>query len=104
MRRLMIVSWEFLFKILKSRGFSSMWVNWIDKVVKQGSVGVMPNGEESSFLKTGKGLRQVEPMSPLLFNLVGDVLTRMLTKGDNSGPIKGLGADFSMRGNIFTVC
>lgn len=54
----MIVSWEFLFEILKSIGFSSTWVNWIGKVVKQGSVGVMLNGEESSFFKTGKGLRE----------------------------------------------
>jgi hypothetical protein len=38
----------------------------------------MVNGEESSSFKPGKGLRQRDPLSPLLFNLVGDGLSRML--------------------------
>jgi hypothetical protein len=43
-------------------------------------VGVTLNNVDSSFFKTGKGLRQGDPVSPMLFNLVGDVLTRMLIK------------------------
>jgi hypothetical protein len=46
-------------------------------IVKGGSVGVNLNGEESPYFKPGKGLRQGDPISPLLFNLVGDVLTKM---------------------------
>lgn len=38
--------------------------------------------------------------SPLLFNLVGDVLTRMLMKGANMGLIRGLGFDFRDGGVI----
>lgn len=56
-------------------------------------MGVMLNGEESNFFKPRKGLRQGDLLSPLLFNLVGDVLTRMLVKGANMGLIKGLGSD-----------
>ena len=41
-------------------------------------MGVNLNGEEGSFFKPGKGLREGDPISPLLFNLVGDVLTKML--------------------------
>lgn len=77
------MSWEFLFEILESRGFSSSWILWIERIIKQGSMGVMLNVEESKFFKTGKGLRQGDPLSPLLFNLVGDVPTRMLVKGAN---------------------
>jgi hypothetical protein len=53
-------------------------------VVKGGSVGVTLNGQDSSFFKTGKGLRQGDPLSPMLYNLVGDVLTRMLIKAENA--------------------
>ena len=37
-----------------------------------GSVGIMMNGEDSAFFKTGKGLRQGDPLSLFLFNLVVD--------------------------------
>jgi hypothetical protein len=43
------VSWECLFEILESRGFSSSWIKWIERIIKQGSVGIMLNGEESKF-------------------------------------------------------
>jgi hypothetical protein len=76
---------DFLFEVLQSRGFDQTWIGWIEKIVKKGSVGVCLNGDESSFFKTGKGLRQGDPLSPLLFNLVSDVLTKMLLKGENLG-------------------
>lgn len=53
----------------------------LDKSLTQnGSVGVKLSGEESDFFLTGKGLRQGYPLSPLLFNLVVDVFSRMLAK------------------------
>jgi len=38
------VNWDFLFKILESRSFSPCWVKSIERVIKNGSVGVMLNG------------------------------------------------------------
>jgi hypothetical protein len=57
MRKLIIVSWDFLFEVLASRGFSEKWVRWMECLVKGGLVGVNLNGEESSNFKPGKGLR-----------------------------------------------
>jgi hypothetical protein len=84
------VSWDFLFEVLKSRGFCETWIRWMKCVVEKGSVGVNLNGEESTYFKPGKGLRQGDPLSPLLFNLVGDVLTRMLYKAERGGLIRGM--------------
>jgi hypothetical protein len=39
---------------------------------------------------TGKGLRQGDPLAPLLFNFVVDVFSRMVNKGSSSGIIRGL--------------
>ena len=55
-----------------------------------GSVGVKLNNCESDFFLAGKGLRQGGPISPLLFNLVVDVLTKMLRKAADHSLIAGL--------------
>jgi hypothetical protein len=60
-------------------------------VVIRGSVGLTINNVEGEFFQTGKGLRQGDPLSPVLFNLVVDVLSRMLQKAAGERLIKGLG-------------
>lgn len=94
------VNLEFVLEILNTRGFSPKWVGWILQLIKEGSVGVTLNGNDSNFFKTGKGLRQGDPISPLMFNLVGDVLTRMLKKAADRGLISGLLTDLREQGVI----
>jgi hypothetical protein len=55
-----------------------------------GQVGVKINGQHGGFFGTHKGLRQGDPLSPLLFNLVSDALGTMLDKATRSGQIQGL--------------
>jgi hypothetical protein len=58
------------------------------------------NNVEGEFFQTSKGLRQGDPLSPLLFNLVADVLTRMLKKAADGRLISGLGSDLVEGGVI----
>lgn len=51
------VSWSFLFEMLKTRNFDPKVISWIKQLVIGGSIGIMVNGEESSYFKPGKGLR-----------------------------------------------
>jgi len=90
----------FLFEVLDSRSFSSTWIAWIKQLVISGSIGVMVNGEDNSYFMPGKGLRQGDPISPLLFNLVGDAFTRMLDKAASARLIKGVLQNFRMGGIV----
>jgi hypothetical protein len=63
------------------RGFSGRWMDWIDNVLNRWSVGLTINNEEREFFHT-RG-----PLSPLLFNLDVDVLSRMLQKAAEAGLI-----------------
>ena len=88
------VSWEFLFEVLNTRGFSPNWIHWIKCLVVGGSVGILVNGEETPYFKPSKGLRQGDPLSPLLFNLVGDAFTRILDRAANKCLVQGVLQDF----------
>jgi hypothetical protein len=58
--------------------------------VKGGRVCINVNGKRSNYLRTFRGLRQGDPLSSLLFNLVADVLGITLNKGSDKGHIKGV--------------
>jgi hypothetical protein len=60
------------------------------RLVKGGSFSIWINDENNPYFKPGKGLRQGDPLSPLLLNMVVDMFTRMLMKAAGNGYITGL--------------
>ena len=84
------VSKEFLLKIMYQRGFSPKWMRKVESILYKGSVGVRINDCNSEFFKTFKGVRQGDPASPLLFNLVAYVFSRMLNEAAKSNILTGL--------------
>ena len=72
------IKWSFLQQTLKMKGFPEKWCSWIESFVSKGSVGVKVNDNIGNFFQTKKELRQGDPLSPLLFNLVADMLAVMI--------------------------
>jgi len=56
--------------------------------IRGGRICVNVNGENGNYFKTHRGLRQGDPLSPLLFNLTTDALDHILTKAKTKGRIK----------------
>jgi hypothetical protein len=65
-----------------------------------GSIVVKVNEDTSPYFHPGKGLRQGDPLSPLLFNLVVDVFTRMLNKASDKGYVTGLMSSMNSAGVV----
>jgi hypothetical protein len=51
---------------------------------------VKVNGNIGQYFQTDKGLRQGDPFSPLLFNLVADILSILINRAKEDGQVRGL--------------
>jgi hypothetical protein len=62
----------------------------MEMVVSKGSVCVQVNDEQGGFFQTKKGLRQGDPLSPILFNIVADMLAVLIERSKRMGFFDGL--------------
>ena len=74
------LSWSFLLKVLKTFGFHSTFCNWIHCILKSAKLSISFNGKHHGFFSCTRGVRQGDPLSPLLFCLAEEVISRALTK------------------------
>jgi hypothetical protein len=58
--------------------------------VSEGSVTIKVNDDAGRYFQTLKGLRQCNQLSPILFNIVADILAIMIECTKNDGLIEGI--------------
>ena len=83
------VSWDFLDHVLEKKGFSPRWRKWVRGCLSAVSFVVLVNGNTKEWVKAARGLRQDDPLSPFLFTLVVDVLSRMLLRVEERNSFEG---------------
>jgi hypothetical protein len=82
-----MVSWDFLFKILHKSGFDQKWINWIHSLTSTAKIATLLNKISRPWINNKRGLRQGDPLSPLLFLLVVDVLQQIIKRFSIEGHI-----------------
>ena len=76
--------------------FGVKWRRWIYFCVSTVRFSVLVNGSSAGFFQSYKGLRQGDPLSPFLFILVMEALSRMVQRGVSGGLLEG----FEVGGNF----
>lgn len=74
--------------MLRTKGFSSRFCYWIDKVISQGSVGIKVNDDIGHNFYTRKGVRLSDPLSPILFNIIVDMLAILIARVKDNGQLR----------------
>lgn len=83
-------SWLYIRMLLTHLGFPNLLINWIMCCINSVSYNVLINGAATNFFNTERGLRQGCPLSPLLFLLVMEVLSRCLIDERDKGRLRGI--------------
>uniref|UniRef100_A0A803P649 Reverse transcriptase domain-containing protein n=1 Tax=Cannabis sativa TaxID=3483 RepID=A0A803P649_CANSA len=80
---------DFLISVLHQIGFGSPFIDWIKACISVAEIKLLLNGSVVGKFSPERGLRQGDPLSPSLYIMAAEALSRLLIKRENEGGLKG---------------
>jgi hypothetical protein len=89
------LNWNCIQQTLQIKGFSPTWCKWVASFMEGGHVDIKVNVIVGQNFQTEKGVRQGDPLLPILFNIVVDMLTDLISRAKSVGQTKGVISDLT---------
>ncbi|KAJ4710362.1 RNA-directed DNA polymerase (Reverse transcriptase) [Melia azedarach] len=84
------MDWSFLLQVLARFGFDDCFIYWVSVILHSAKLSILVNGTPHGFFSCNRGVRQGDPLSPILFCIAEDYLSRGLTKVLETENIKAI--------------
>lgn len=84
--------------MLLARSFSIRWIGWIMSLLKTGNSSIMIKGILGNKIQSKCGLRQSDPLSPVLLNLVVNVFAKNIKVAIGNEILENVGNEVTRDG------
>ena len=81
------VKWSFVEATLRAMNYPELFVTWLMRCVQTATFSVSVNGELEGFFPSTRGIRQDCSLSPYLYVIVSNVLSKLINKAVAVGKI-----------------
>jgi hypothetical protein len=89
---------EAILQVMEHMGFNKLWLSWVKEILSTGTSSILLNGVPGKQFHCRRGVRQGDPLSPLLYifgsDLLQYVVNELLRLGLIARPINTLDMDF----------
>jgi hypothetical protein len=83
-----IVEHSAILSVMQHMGFPDVWLQWIRSILVSGSSAVLLNGVPGKKFNCRRGVRQGDPLSPLLFVLAAELLQVIMNRASSLGLLR----------------
>ena len=84
------LGWQFMKEMLEAYGFHQEWIRWTMNITSTTLFSILLNGAPTKMFQPSRGIIQGDPLSPFLFILMAEGLSRVIKDKVEKRELKGL--------------
>lgn len=82
------VKWSFITSVLQAMGLPAQFIRWIQLCISTAAFSVSVNGSLDGFFTSARGIRQGFSLSPYLYVILNNVLSKLLNQAAEAGEFR----------------